>query len=82
MKWWRVDCKRIKDGHESVYYVYGSDWETAAAGRMLHDPGRHTLSGMECDPNQVPWRLRAYYELSTEELRNALKDRGWKVVLR
>lgn len=79
-RWWRVTVKR-QDGSERVYFCYGVDWEQAASSRMLFDPV-HTLAGMECDASDVPWKVRAKYESTTEELRDALKARGYKVVLR
>lgn len=79
-QWWKVTAKR-KDGHEAIYYVMATDWESGAAERMLYD-SPVTLSGIECDVNEVPWKVRARYEMTTEELRDLLKARGYKVVLR
>jgi hypothetical protein len=78
-RWFRVTAKR-SDGHEAIYYVLSTDWESGAAERMLYD-SPVTLSGMECDPSEVPWKVRARYEFTTEELRDALKARGWTVGL-
>ena len=81
MKWWKVTAKHVGTSVDSIYYVFSIDWKSGAAQRMLFDASV-TLSGMECDPNEVPWKVRARYEMTTEELRDALKWRGYRVVLR
>lgn len=80
MNWWKV-IVFDRDGISGTeHYCYGSDWKTAAAREMLLSLS-NTVTAQAADPEDVPFRLRAKHEMTTEELTNILSGRGWKVTL-
>lgn len=71
MNWFRI----------MTFYGLGRDADEAIASRELFGNG-YPVTAIECSAEDVPYKTRAFQEAATEELRNALIRRGYKVVLK
>lgn len=81
MKWFRVDLIAIDKSIRVLGYVLSKDARTAIAkleGFGIRDQHPEAI---EVPDYEVPYKLRAFTEATTEELRNVLRSRDWKVTL-
>ena len=83
MKWFKITPVRLDGSHSAYRHVYASDQLQAVRSIEYFGLPGHVLNPLvvEVDSSEVNYKQRAFAEATSEELRNILRERGWKVVL-